>query len=413
MLIVKCILPIIINAVMLIGLIREGKIPADNRVALTPSQCRWIHKNFTDLKMVVQHSDHRCFSDREYIKAGIEVKEDVNECDILMAIKEVPVEMLIPEKTYLFFSHTKKLQPHNRQLLQTILQNKITLIDYECLEHSDGTRILGFGFFAGIVGAHNGIMAYGKRTGSFDLSRVNSLKTFRHLIHTYFGLKLPNIKIAVTGSGRVAHGVLEIMNLLGIHEVEPDEFLEKDFSYPAYVHLKAADLYVHKHTGTYNRQDFHENPQNYKSLFYQYLPQTDILMNGVYWEYNIPPLFEIEDLRKSDFRLKTIADISDDRNGSVPCNISDSTINDPVYGVDRNTLTVTAPYLANSVDVMAIGNLPNELPRDASRYFGGQLIKYIMDDIQAGTSTILDNATIVKNGKLTKAYEYMRAYAGE
>ncbi len=240
-----------------IGLICEGKIPADNRVALTPSQCRWVNKNFTDLKIIVQHSNHRCFSDREYIKAGIEVKEDINECDILMGIKEVPVEMLIPEKTYFIFSHTKKLQPHNKQLLQAIIKNKITLIDYECLEHSDGTRILGFGFFAGIVGAHNGIMAYGKRTGSFDLSRVNSQKTLRHLIHTYFGLKLPNIKVAVTGSGRVAHGVLEVMNLLGIHEVEPDEFIEKDFSYPAYVHLKGADLYLHKQTETYNRQDFH------------------------------------------------------------------------------------------------------------------------------------------------------------
>ncbi len=396
-----------------IGLICEGKIPADNRVALTPSQCRWVNKNFTDLKILVQHSNHRCFSDREYIQAGIEVKEDINECDILMGIKEVPVEMLIPEKTYFIFSHTKKLQPHNKQLLQAILKNKITLIDYECLEHSDGTRILGFGFFAGIVGAHNGIMAYGKRTGSFDLSRVNSQKTLRHLIHTYFGLKLPNIKVAVTGSGRVAHGVLEVMNLLGIHEVEPDEFIEKDFSYPAYVHLKGADLYLHKQTETYNRQDFHENPQNYKSLFYQYLSQTDILMNGVYWEKNIPRLFEMEDLRRNDFRIKTIADISDDRNGSVPCNISDSTIDDPVYGVDRNTLTVTAPYLPNSVDIMAVGNLPNELPRDASRYFGEQLIKYVFDDIRKESTVILDNATIVRNGELTKAYEYMREYVEE
>jgi alanine dehydrogenase len=382
-------------------------------VALTPSQCRWVNKNFTDLKILVQHSNHRCFSDREYIQAGIEVKEDINECDILMGIKEVPVEMLIPEKTYFIFSHTKKLQPHNKQLLQAILKNKITLIDYECLEHSDGTRILGFGFFAGIVGAHNGIMAYGKRTGSFDLSRVNSQKTLRHLIHTYFGLKLPNIKVAVTGSGRVAHGVLEVMNLLGIHEVEPDEFIEKDFSYPAYVHLKGADLYLHKQTETYNRQDFHYNPQSYKSLFCQYLAQTDILMNGVYWEKNIPRLFEMEDLRRKDFRIKIIADISDDRNGSVPCNISDSTIDDPVYGVDRNTLTITAPYFPNSVDIMAVGNLPNELPRDASRYFGEQLIKYVFDDIRKESTVILDNATIVRNGELTKAYEYMREYVEE
>ena len=208
-----------------IGLIREGKVPVDNRVALTPSQCKWIQNNFTDIKIIVQHSPHRCFSDEEYTQADIEVREDVSECEILMGIKEVPIEMLIPGKTYFIFSHTKKLQPHNKPLFQSITKNKITLVDYECLEHDDGTRILGFGFFAGVVGAHNGIMAYGKRTGSFELNRVNSQLTLRHLIHTYFGLKLPNLKVTVTGSGRVAHGVLEIMNLLGIHEVEPDEFI--------------------------------------------------------------------------------------------------------------------------------------------------------------------------------------------
>jgi alanine dehydrogenase len=363
------------------------------------------------MKIVVQHSQHRCFSDEEYRKAGIPVKEDVSECDILMGIKEVPLEMLIPNKTYFIFSHTKKLQPHNKQLLQSIIKNKNTLVDYECLEHDDGTRILGFGFFAGVVGAHNGIMAYGKRTGSFQLSRVNSQKTLRHLIHTYFGLKLPNIKVAVTGSGRVAHGVLEIMNLLGIHEVEPDEFIATDFSYPVYVHLKGADLYVHKLTKTYKRLDFHNNPKNYKNLFPRYLSQTDILMNGIYWEKNIPRLFEIEDLKKPEFRIKTIADISDDQNGSVPCNSGNATIDNPVYGVDRETFNITAPYLHNSVDVMAVGNLPNELPKDASRYFGEQIIKYILNDMRTGNSLVINHATIVKEGKLTSTYDYMKEYA--
>jgi alanine dehydrogenase len=395
-----------------IGLIREGKIPADNRVALTPSQCKWIHKNYDDARVVVQHSDIRCFSDKEYQLAGVEVRDDISDCDILLGIKEVPVNLLVPGKTYFIFSHTKKLQPHNRILIQQIIKNKITLIDYECLEHQDGTRILGFGFFAGIVGAHNGMMAYGKRTGTFHLERVNSQKDFRHLIHTYFGLKLPNIKIAVTGSGRVAHGVLEIMNLMGIHETEPDLITEKEFDYPVYVHLKGADLYAHKLTGKYNRLDFHNHPGEYRSLFGNYLSSTDILMNGVYWEKDIPRLFELEDMARKDFRIKTIADISDDRNGSVPSNVGDSTIEVPVYGVDRITGKVTEPYLHNSVDMMAIANLPNELPRDASRYFGEQLIKYVLEDVYKGGSTVLENATIVKDGQLTKPYYYMKEYAG-
>ncbi len=395
-----------------IGLIREGKIPADSRVALTPAQCKWIRQNHPELRVMVQHSDVRCFTDKEYLAAGVEVKEDISECDIMLGIKEVPVDMLIANKTYLFFSHTKKLQPYNQKLLQKIIEKNITLIDYECLEHEDGTRIIGFGFFAGIVGAHNGMMAYGKRTGSFHLDRVNSGKNLQHLIHTYFGLKLPNIKIAVTGSGRVAHGVLEIMNLMGIHEVEPEDFLEKEFVYPVYVHLKGADLYSHKITGKYNRADFHANAENYDCNFVQYLSKADILMNGIYWEQKIPRLFENTDLQNSNFRIQTIADITDDMGGSVPCNLGDSTIANPVYGVDKNTLEKTAPYLPNAVDVMAVGNLPNELPKDASRYFGEQLIKHVFADLFSGQeSRLINNATIVKKGKLNDGYEYMGDYA--
>lgn len=395
-----------------LGLIREGKAPADNRVALTPAQCKWLHMNFDDVKVIAQHSDKRCYSDKEYLQAGIEVKEDISECNVLLGIKEVPVDMLLAGKTYVFFSHTKKLQPHNRQLFKTILDKNITLIDYECLEHDDGTRIIGFGFFAGVVGAHNGIMAYGNRTNAFHLQRVGSVNSFQKLIHTYFGLKLPNIKIAVTGSGRVAHGVLEIMNLLGIHEVEPDEFLAKEFSYPAYVHLKGANLYLNKHSGRYNREDFHAHPENYACTFGDFLSQTDILMNGVYWEKNIPRLFEMEDLKKENFRIKTIADITDDRNGSVPCNHGDSSIDDPIYGIDKTNFEKTAPYLPNSVDIMAVGNLPNELPRDASRYFGEQLIKFVLDDIRLGGSDTIYKATMVKDGVLNNPFLYMKQYAG-
>jgi alanine dehydrogenase len=393
-----------------IGLIREGKIPADNRVALTPAQCRWLNRSSSTIKVIVQNSDTRCFPDSDYIKAGIEVKEDLSECDILFGIKEVPVDMLIPGKTYLFFSHTKKLQPYNQKLFTSILDKKITLIDYECLEHDDGQRIIGFGFFAGIVGAHNGMMAYGNRTGTYQLGRVYENKDYRQLIHTYFGVKLPNIKIAVTGSGRVAHGVLEVMNLMGITEVEPDEYLERKFTYPVYVQLKGADLYTHQQTKTYKREDFHSNPQNYRSRFLPYSHCTDILMNGIYWSENVPRLFELGDINET-FAIATIADISDDESGAVPINLGDQSIENPIYGVDKKTKQKTKPYLPGSIDIMAVGNLPNELPRDASRYFGEQLIKYILEDIVNGNSKVIERATIVKNGIITKTYQYMKEYA--
>jgi hypothetical protein len=378
-----------------IGLIREGKIPADNRVALTPAQCKWIHKNSSTVQVVVQSSPDRCFNDREYRLAGVEIREQLDDCDILLGIKEVPVQQLIPGKTYLFFSHTKKQQPHNRNLLQAIIEKGITLVDYECLEHEDGQRIIGFGFFAGVVGAHNGMMAYGKRTGLFSLDRVYKQRSFRELIHTYFGLRLPNVKIAVTGSGRVAHGILEVMNLMGIHEVEPDEYLKRRFSYPVYVQLKGGDLYRHKLEGHYGREDFHQQPESYSCRFLPYAEQTDILMNGVYWDKNVPRLFEKADIQSDHFIIQTIADITDDANGSVPINCGDQTIEDPVYGISRQSLEKTGPYLSESIDVMAVGNLPNELPRDASRYFGEQLIKHVLEDLLGNGSEIITRATMV------------------
>lgn len=393
-----------------IGLIREGKVPADNRVALTPSQCKWILKN-GDVKIVVQQSQTRCFADQEYQRAGAELATDLSSCDILLGIKEVPIDQLIPGKTYLFFSHTKKKQPYNQKLMLALQEKQITLIDYECLEHEDGQRIIGFGFFAGVVGAHNGMMAYGHRSGLYHLERVYKQRSFRDLIHTYFGLRLPNLKIAVTGSGRVAHGVLEVMNLMGIHEVEPDEYLSKRFAYPVYTQLKGADLYEHKETGKYNRSDFHQHPTAYRCKFMPYATQTDILMNGIYWEKTAPRLFELEDVAKDDFIIRTISDITDDAGGSVPINLGDQTIEDPIYGVDRNTHQKTAPYLQNSIDIVAVGNLPNELPRDASRYFGEQLIKFVLEDLIKGGSPLIRKATILEKGKLTEHFDYLIDYA--
>jgi saccharopine dehydrogenase (NAD+, L-lysine-forming) len=395
-----------------IGLLREGKVPADNRVALTPAQCKWIQKNAPEVRVLVQSSADRCFTDREYRSAGVEVRDELGECDILFGIKEVPVKELLNGKTYLFFSHTKKLQPSNRGMFKAILEREITLIDYECLEHDDGQRILGFGFFAGVVGAHNGIMAYGNRTGKYVLGRVHRQQSFRELIHTYFGLRLPEIKVVVTGSGRVAHGALEVMNLLEIVEVEPDEFLERSFHYPVFTQLKGSSLYVHARTGEYHRDEFHRHPQDYRCKFLPFASTADILINGVYWDRNMPRLFEWHDLMSDGFTIRTIADITDDREGSVPCNLGESTMDDPIYGVDCQSRLRTAPYLPGSVDVMAVGNLPNELPRDASRYFGEQLIKHVLNDLIRGGSVIVDRATMVRRGELTAHYQYLAEYAG-
>jgi hypothetical protein len=240
---------------------------------------------------------------------------------------------------------------------------------------------------------------------------VYKQRSFRELIHTYFGLRLPNVKIAVTGSGRVAHGILEIMNLMGIHEVEPDDYLIRRFAYPVYTQLKGAELYENKNSGKYSRQEFHDHPELYRCKFLPYTEQTDILLNGIYWDKNVPRLFEKEDAKNETFIIQTIADITDDVNGSIPINLGDQAIENPVYGVDKNTLEKTEPYLTDSIDIMAVGNLPNELPKDASRYFGEQLIKHVLEDLLGKGSEILDRATMVKKGELTSNYDYLKDYA--
>lgn len=403
--------PKTIMAELHIGLIREEKIPQDNRVAFTPLQCQWIMNNYPDVQITVQPSPHRCYKDDEYIAAGIPLAEDLSHCNILLGIKEVPVDRLIPHKTYLFFSHTKKLQPQNQAMFKAIVDKGITLIDYECLVHADGQRILGFGFFAGVVGAHNGLLEYGRRTGLFDFKRVHECHDFQELITHYFGVKLPPVKIVTTGSGRVTAGILEVMGLLGIKYIPPEEYLINSYEYPVYTQLKAGELYLRRTDKTYSRDDFHAHPELYDCKFLPYVTCSDILMNGIYWDKKIEPLFTWEDLAKDNFRIKVIADITDDQNGSIPCNLGDATIENPAYGVNRLSREKTAPYEDGSVTMMAVGNLPNELPRDASQFFGDHLMKYIFDDLLKGGSEMIEKATITQGGQLTKRYAYMEAYA--
>lgn len=395
-----------------IGIIREGKTPSDSRVAFSPVQCRWLMNHFPNLKILVQPSAKRCYSDDEYVIQGIELRENLEDCDILFGIKEVPPHQLIPNKTYLFFSHTRKKQPYNRLLFREIIERNITLIDYECFQYENKQRILGFGYFAGIVGAHNGLMAFGNRTGLFNLGRACDQSSYKEMLGMYASIRLPNIKIALTGSGRVASGVLDLMNVLKIKKVDPADFQTNHYKEPVFTQLKGGDLYEPVGGYEFIREDFFENASDYNCKFYPFTKITDILINGIYWDEKIPKLFECENLSEMDFKIQTIADITDDKHGSVPCNLGDSTIDEPIYGIDKITHTRTDPYLPGSVDVMAVGNLPNELPREASEHFGNQLLKNIFEDLIAGGSPVIERATMVKNGKITPRFEYLTDYAG-
>lgn len=398
---------------MKIGIIREEKKPADYRTPFTPLQCADIAELFPNIDLVVEPSATRCFSNEEYIKSGVSLQKDLSDCDVIMGVKEVPIQKIIPNKTYFFFSHTIKQQPYNKPLIQSFIRKKIRMIDYETLTHKDGTRILGFGFFAGLVGAHNGLMTYGKKYDLFQLQAAYQSRNQEQMIRQYRRINLPPLKIVLTGSGRVGAGFLNIMEQWDIENVEPDDFLENDYDYAVYTHLKGWDLYENKASGKYSRQEFHAHPEHYTCKFKPFLAQTDLLLHGIFWDGQIEPMFALEDLKHPGFNLKVIADVTCDIHGSIPSTIEATTIEQPVYGFDKKTLQKVAPYQADDqiIDMMTVDNLPNELPRDASRRFGEHLIKFILPELLKAKSPILDRATICRDGRLGDYYKHLQAYA--
>lgn len=398
---------------MRIGLIREEKRPFDLRVAFTPSQCVKLLNTFKDISIIVQTSAHRCFGDSEYESLGIPVKEDLSECDILLGIKEVPIYAHLPGKKYMIFSHTFKKQPYNKAMLQHFIKNNNCLIDYECLRNENGQRLIGFGRFAGIIGTHNGFVVYANRTQQFSLKRAIDCKDYEEMKSLYKNIKLPPIKIVTTGSGRVANGVLELLSFLKIKEVTKQDFLKNSYNEPVFVQLIPSDLYLHKENNNYDREDFHINPQNYKCLFEPYAEVADILINAIYWDPQSPVLFSINKMKSDTFKIKVIADISCDVNGSVPATIRTTDKEELVFGFDPALEREVKPYKENAIDIMAIHNLPTELPKDASELFGNQLINQIIPELIKKESSIIDQATICKDGHLTNYFEYLSDYVKE
>ena len=394
-----------------LGLIREGKTPADGRVAFTPAQAASVKDRF-DVEIIAQSSEVRSFKDQEYENIGIPVKNDLGDCDILMGIKEVPLDQLLDNKTYFFFSHTIKKQPYNQKLLQKILEQNITLIDYECLKNQSGQRLVAFGRYAGIVGAYNGIYAFGRRSGLFNLRRANQCFDMSDLRTEYQKVKLPPIKIAVTGSGRVAKGAMEVLDEMNIKKISVEEYLNKPAYKPCYVQLGVKSYHKTKDGSVFHVQDFYDNPSKFESNFSRFLPHTDLLISAAYWDPSAPRLFESEEMAKPGFKIKVIADITCDINGSIPSTQKASTIDEPLYDYNPLGNSIEPPLSdEKNITVMAIDNLPSELPRDSSQDFGNQLIRQIMPALLIKDEQwIIKRATITKGGELTEYYRYLQDY---
>lgn len=399
-----------------IGLIREGKTPPDKRVPLTPKKCGEALAAFPGLQIVVQRSAIRSYSDQEYRDLDLEVRDDVSDCDILMGVKEVPVDQLIPNKTYLFFSHTVKKQPANRQLLQAVLAKNITLIDYERLTNAHDERIVAFGRYAGIVGAYNGLLTYGRKHGLYNLKPAHQCVDMDDMQEEFFKVKkLPPIKMAVTGSGRVAQGALEVLDRMGIRRVSVYDYLYLNFKEPVYTQLRSSDYNRRRDGRVWDTPDFHQHPEEYESTFGNFLPVTHLLIACAYWHPAAPLLFSEADTRRPDFRINTIADVTCDVNGSVPTTKRSSTITDPAFDYNPATGALEPAYSRPAnITEMAVDNLPCELPRNASRDFGRQLIDMVLPHLLgADAEGVIARATIAKGGQLTERYQYLRDYVAE
>ncbi|MBK6523584.1 MAG: alanine dehydrogenase [Sphingobacteriaceae bacterium] len=395
-----------------IGVLREEKSPPDKRVPLTPLICSELTRIYSNIDIVVQPSKIRCYSDEEYTAFGVTLQEDLSDCDVLMGVKEVPAEKLIPNKKYFFFSHTIKKQPHNIKLMKALIEKKIQMIDYETLTDKNSNRIIGFGRYAGVVGAYNGILGYGLKYDLFRLKPAHLCRDRAEMEEELKRVKLPNIKIALTGGGRVANGVIETLSALRIRKVTADEFLTMTFREPVYCQLNPRDYVERPNDHNFDLNDFFKHPEHFISKFPVFTKVTDLFMSAHYWDPRSPKMFDLNDMKQPDFRMSVIADITCDVDGSVPTTIRASTITQPFFGYNIKQDKEDLPFNKDTICIMAVDNLPCELPRDASDDFGKDLTERVLPYLfEKDEDRVIVRASICKDGKLTEPFSYLKDYA--
>ena len=393
------------------GIIKERKNPPDRRVVFSPQGLAKASNQFKDAKFIVESSDIRVFTDQEYKDAGFEVKDDVSQSDVLIGVKEVPIDALIPYKKYFFFSHTIKKQPYNRALLQAVLEKNIELYDHEVIVNEANIRLIGFGRYAGIVGAYNAFRTWGLKYDSFNLPKAESLSNQDQLVAELNKVKLPNIKIVLTGSGKVGGGAKEILDAMGLKEVHVEDFLNTSFDEPVYVQIDVLDYNKRIDSTEADKSDFYTNPQSYESNFMRFAKVADVYIAGHFFGDGAPFIFTREDAKSPDFNIKVVADISCDIDGPVASTVRASTIKDPVYGYNAMTESEDDYKKEDVIAVMAVDNLPCELPRDASEGFGEMFLAHVIPAFfNEDRDGILARARMTQNGKLTERYSYLTNY---
>lgn len=399
---------------MKFGIIKERKNPPDRRVVLSPKNLQLLKELYPQAEVKVEFSDIRIYPDDQYEALGIELAADMSDCDVLIGVKEIPIDALIPKKSYFFFSHTIKKQPYNQQLLQAIIDKDITLYDHETIVDASLKRLIGFGRYAGIVGAYNGFRAFGLKYDLFDLPKAESLPDKEALILKLRRIILPPLKIVLTGKGKVGMGAKEILDAMRIKEVSADDFLNKTYTEPVYTQVDVLDYNRRKDGEKRDNQDFYSSPGEYVSDFERFTKAADMYIAGHFFGNGAPAILTRDMLAAPDNKIKVVADISCDVDGPVACTLRASTIADPFYGYLPVSGSEADMFHPAAIVVMAVDNLPCELPKDASDGFGDMFMEHVIPAFfNNDKDGILSRACIASDGRLRQRFKYLSGYVTE
>lgn len=406
-----------------IGIRREDKNRWERRVPLTPQAiARLVAAGYS---VIVQPSAVRIFDDEQYRQAGATLSEDLSGCQLVIAVKEIPAELIHGPTAYLFFSHTIKGQTHNMGLLQRILDTGATLLDYEPVVGPDGLRLVHFGRFAGLAGAIDGLWGLGQRIGTplaalgpawsyADLqAALAAVQEAGNTIRTE-GFGQEPLVIGVVGEGNVGRGAQEVLDALGAVEVEPNALDSATDPHTIYRVTFAEPDTVSAGDATFSVDDYRQNPQRYWSTFATYLPKLTLLINAMYWDERAPRLVSRQDLFAAG-RLQMIADLSCDIDGGVEATVRSTTPDDPVFVYDPATGSAPSGFKGPGVAVLAVDHLPCELPLDASRSFSdalepwiAQVAAFVADGVELPPAW--QRALIADRGGLTPPHTWLQEY---
>jgi len=431
-----------------IGIIRETKNEWERRAPLIPADVKSLLAG-QPVQFVVQPSDLRIFREEEYLAQGAAICDDLSGCEMIIGIKEIKIKDLLTQKIYLFFSHTIKGQSYNMPMLRKIMELEDTLIDYERMINEKGQRLIYFSYHAGLAGVIDTLWAYGKKMAlegiESPFSKIKHSLQYPDLPHTKTALQevgeeirihglppaISPCVIGITGYGNVSHGVQHLLDILPVTSIEPAEIAGVRKSKTRNRHTIFKTVFKEEHMvesiikgQPFDLQDYYKNPDKYRSRFESYLDHLNILVNASFWNNQYPRHVTRKYIRELYARetmptLRVIGDISCDVQGGVECTLKNTTPGNPVFTYLPDRDEACDGFEGHGLVIMAVDNLPSEIPAEASAYFSSILKNLLPDLLQADYSLdfndlnlppSLKKAVVVYHGELTPDYQYLKKY---